>query len=958
MHRLAAGLTGLALALLAGLPAAADFPEGNSIAFDGSRAGIVLPYPFDVLPSRELRTVEFWFDRFGEDVANGVAKQTLMAVASTTGGLSVVIEEDWDLVLRSVETAGGSVETTVPLDPAMGGVHLAIVLDTYETTVWITAGRETRGVALSGLGLPPRTDDEPMALQIGSSELVGRIGAARVWPLPMDQRSAKTAAFSRGAFAPNRLWPDRLTIAQVSSGLFLRPVVPKTGLWHEHGNVRSGLLAFPKDVPGIPNPAHHGQFEDDEIYFSLTPSFIDENFGQTYTLVDSHGRSLPLARVAEERGVFRVARGSAGGPGETRLLFDTTGHSFTIIEGGSHSLVPGRRYSLLRRPDDGAGSQPFGDAWIGLAKPESFGYSIHGCYDSRRMSPFNFAWQGCKRGFFREPPPHSFRYTDGDFDKIIPWGWKFGSIPLAEGHSYSTIAIDGSDVGRSIAGSQSYGFELANIGWNRNETVKREQQDIREKKRIRTYQSFTDRRHSIVLDPRNVQLDQCFIKDVMRAAFGLAERVPVPPRWFDPEDTDGGHCTQDLRDPISPEALIDRYGTHYAYAITYGARALSWTDIDANSLSELNREERDVASGLDYQINASVNVPGTPVTVNSKTGASLKSEDSRARWNDISNSMEFNERQYFCVGGGDCRDGSVSATSDPVPIYLDLRPISDLLGPPFFLDPDIAFLLRRRVSQVFDALHAETPVATPMIAVYDVRISDITCDVQQFDNTTDQARNRFGPFAPGGPFERITVPPDLLGPTVKTSFDARRRFNDSLCDDLGRDDLVLQVVGEDAETKPTLMIHPAPPRFPSLVDGSGSAFTIETPFISQFQTVSAQTGVSSIARQGFRFQLRLRPQAEADEPGCAPPCASWVRDDVDAVVSVGNVVPDFGMTLYPYFDYIELDDIPDEGLDRTVTVAGGFARFPASAERGPVELLLTMRIRVKPQPIAARLGFP
>jgi hypothetical protein len=47
--------------------------------------------------------------------------------------------------------------------------------------------------------------------------------------------------------------------------------------------------------------------------------------------------------------------------------------------------------------------------------------------------------------------------------------------------------------------------------------------------------------------------------------------------------------------------------------------------------------------------------------------------------------------------GDELRQRPGRVGNNPVPIYLDLRPIIDLLGPPYFADPAVTVTARRQL---------------------------------------------------------------------------------------------------------------------------------------------------------------------------------------------------------------------------------------------------------------------
>ena len=64
----------------------------------------------------------------------------------------------------------------------------------------------------------------------------------------------------------------------------------------------------------------------------------------------------------------------------------------------------------------------------------------------------------------------------------------------------------------------------------------------------------------------------------------------------------------------------------------------------------------------------------------------------------ITNNTSREDRQWFCYSGGTCNDGIPSGGA-VLPIQLDLRPISELIAPPFFTDDETITTIRDGISR-------------------------------------------------------------------------------------------------------------------------------------------------------------------------------------------------------------------------------------------------------------------
>ena len=136
--------------------------------------------------------------------------------------------------------------------------------------------------------------------------------------------------------------------------------------------------------------------------------------------------------------------------------------------------------------------------------------------------------------------------------------------------------------------------------------------------------------------------------------------------------------------------LIQRFGTHYPYAVTYGSSAKMWKDISQEAFSsalgtsEGNRAEAEVqvvGSGIGgFQESKS--------EVRDSTGGQLSNDNGR----------------FIAVGGNGSFDSGGFSRGDRVaPILLDLRPLDELLNPINFPDrPDIYTRVRSELGQAIN----------------------------------------------------------------------------------------------------------------------------------------------------------------------------------------------------------------------------------------------------------------
>lgn len=136
--------------------------------------------------------------------------------------------------------------------------------------------------------------------------------------------------------------------------------------------------------------------------------------------------------------------------------------------------------------------------------------------------------------------------------------------------------------------------------------------------------------------------------------------------------------------------LFAKFGTHYPYAVTYGAAGEVRQRITANAFE---RHRQSAAS-------SSSNERGAFII--GETSSYRSSE--RQSGSSFRETNEYGERTFDAVGGnGSWDQNGFSAGDAHYPILADLRPLSDLLNPINFpAQPEIYIDLHRRLAQAID----------------------------------------------------------------------------------------------------------------------------------------------------------------------------------------------------------------------------------------------------------------
>lgn len=117
--------------------------------------------------------------------------------------------------------------------------------------------------------------------------------------------------------------------------------------------------------------------------------------------------------------------------------------------------------------------------------------------------------------------------------------------------------------------------------------------------------------------------------------------------------------------------LIKRFGTHYAYAMTYGAAGVMTSEQTAKTFSDMFGDTS--SSGTD------IGVKLGPV----KAGAMMRRAENLRQTNLVTN--EYGTTTFDAVGGnGSWNESGFMAGDTPYPILADLHPLHELLNPILF----------------------------------------------------------------------------------------------------------------------------------------------------------------------------------------------------------------------------------------------------------------------------------
>ncbi len=650
----------------------AQLPPGTALLeLRGTRGQGVNVLADERLMTGTQGTIDFWVATQW-DSAKVAQDQPLMVVK-----LGSTSKNAWGIFISpGKDTIGlwnGEGQEEWPFNFADGALH-HVALATNERGTELFIDGRTKGVRPVSYGNPGEGVVLPMT--IGPAPFVGRIGGVRIWKTRLSAevlrrlKDTPSSGMEGQAEASNLVGYLGGTGAAARFNM-LTASFSIGGIWRKDDaevGVALGQSGTAKDF--IYKPAQ-----------LVTIRLLPEN----HALVRLGGASpTPSATAVAGKpaatGGNKVPVLLLDDPASGKLVvrtLQTSGRNQYSAGTLALKLIDNGRLqigqTLYRRAEKQAkNTQKMNEGFKG-AIPSNLEFSERG-YHLPRINPWDYRDTGTQRKLFMHFKPDSLDY-DLEPPLMIPRGLKYratsGSWTTTEAKSYSNTSdyYNAMTFGIGVSANAEVGIKSQGScvgvcvggGFSLNTEFKNALTKMQSERRLHRFQVAECRKYDLVLDKANATLSDQFRQAV-----------------------------ESLKRSGSYSQFVESWGTHYPHGVVYGAKGVKDISITEKSVSESKQSTQEIQASIKAAVDGTF----------ARGGGELSGKYGRDTKNGSGNSTELEITKSFSVGATGGVDGLSCANLDEVtPIRLDLRPLDELLTPPFFDDPEILTRVREGLKQ-------------------------------------------------------------------------------------------------------------------------------------------------------------------------------------------------------------------------------------------------------------------
>jgi hypothetical protein len=433
------------------------------------------------------------------------------------------------------------------------------------------------------------------------------------------------------------------------------------GVWREQMRVTFDMSADPRgwtaENPALAALAHGNYTTPDYIIVPNGPD-LDRQF----QLQNVHGENqlfksndgISIAEALRDPSKPKTYIGVLIDGSERRLILSLT-HS-----GLARMTLDGRDYYRPRTESTRAARAAQADSkdpFVVGYNPKNLRASRQG-YDLVTQNPDQFMLNGGKLDIFEKPRSADYEISE---QLTVPLGLTLIEEGLQGFVHYSTLVSSEAEAQTAVSSSFGVNVEVRQaapgagvggaIGYSEAKSEMNAMKASHSVSAINAYQRF--KKYALVRDMPFSRLSREFVDALMDAK----------------RDGDYGR-------------IIANFGTHYPYAVTYGAAGRLATYVTEDGLTE------NYGSFAKKDGSASMSVG--PGTVSGNISQSMSNRHG------VSSTTSLGKTTFVAVGGnGSWNENGFVAGDAPYPILMDLRPIDELLNPINFPDNPEMFLAAR-----------------------------------------------------------------------------------------------------------------------------------------------------------------------------------------------------------------------------------------------------------------------
>ncbi len=377
-------------------------------------------------------------------------------------------------------------------------------------------------------------------------------------------------------------------------------------------------------------------------------------------------------------------------------------------------------------------------------------------YNIAKMNSINYQLgTGTSKMVFAYPEEDSYDYYYSSVGKIVPYGLFYKNDREAMARARAHNAASEQSYQKTWGVNLGFNVGVEGMGFGLNSSHQHEVQTMERTANMFSYAIAHEVKYAMVLDKARMRLDPEFEAAIYELrdewlSRGYASPMDSITKYYpnyafrpdvstaadralinltpDTIRTSEGHFKKftvfDLTFEASLRHFIETYGTHYPYAVSYGGMAYQKTQYSSKELD----------SAFNYNLDLSAEAQGNLEGV--AAGFSLGTS-----WGEGAGAVASEDDRItnlYAIGGEISVGADGGSWSLPdheeVPVFLDLRPISDLFSPIYFEDTVVWQQLREAMESALDGYQQSLPAPSPTLWDPDSLVESYQVEILRLDS--------------------------------------------------------------------------------------------------------------------------------------------------------------------------------------------------------------------------------